>query len=134
MLVCYTQFLVLLAVTTPHKYCSLACKVVRPMHLHKCSDTLNSHTRNMFRPAVSAINRRYYKNMKGKPDRTKERGFPILQYYSNKNYFYLRQAINNNTLKFLSLFVYSFFRSFVCLFVFGTTAPSGTEPPHSRGS
>jgi len=43
----------------------------------------------MFRPAVSVIFRRYYKNIKGKTDRTKEEAIPfynIIQNWINSIY------------------------------------------------
>jgi len=46
------------------------------------TSTFLSYKRDIFQPTISAIIRRYYKNMKGKTDNTEEEASPF-QYYSN---------------------------------------------------
>ena len=78
---------------------------LRPIQQHMWSDIhFNSVIRDMFRPTIAAVIRRYYKNMKGKTDETKRSLVvqnywsliwltisrpPRLQYYSNLNWLIL---------------------------------------------
>ena len=100
---------------------------IRPVQQHKWSDIhFISFARNMFRPTITAIIRRYYKNIKGKTDATKVEVSPCtefwnliwlilsrplrLQYYSKLNWLIPSRPL---LLQYHSKLIWLFLRSFL---------------------